>query len=340
MKNEVRRAVTMNDVGASAGVSARTVSNVLSGKIYVRPETRDAVLRAVKDLGYQLNVSARGLKTGRTGIITLAIPDLGIDYFSELAQAVMFAAESHGWTVVIQQTGARRETELDILSGATRLLSDGLLFQPHALGPGDEYSLVGARPLVLLGDRIFDGPVDHVTMANSEAASAAVQYLIDRRHARIAAIGANPAGGPVSAAALRLDGYTSALAANGIPFDPRLVAVADEWHLENGAMAMTGLLDSSVDLDAVFCFNDTLAFGAMHVLNSRGIRIPEDVAVMGFDNVKGAAYTYPGLTTIDPGSQRIAKTAVDLLAQRVSGELARPPRETVVDYSLVVRKSA
>lgn len=330
----------MHDVGAAAGVTARTVSNVLSGKVNVRPETRDSVLRAVQDLGYQMNVSARGLRTGLTGMITLAIPDLGIDYFGELAQAVMLEAELHGWTVIIQQTGARRAAELAILSGASRQLSDGLLFQPHALGPGDERVLTSDRPLVLLGDRIFDGPVDHVTMANTEASFAATQYLIDRHRTHIAAIGSNPAGGAVSAAALRYDGYIHALKKNGLEHDPRLVAVATEWHHADGAMAMSQLLDSKVEIDAVFCFNDTLAFGALHALATRGIRVPQDIAVVGFDNVRGSAFSFPSLTTIDPGAAQIAKTAVDLLARRIIDGPAEHPSEVTASYSLVARKSA
>lgn len=334
------RPVTMADVGAAAGVTARTVSNVLSGNANVRPETRDLVLKAVRDLGYQLNVSARGLRTGQTGLITLAIPDLAIEYFGQLATVIMSEAERHSWTVIIQQTGARRDAEIAVLSGSSRQLSDGLIFQPHALGPGDEKVLVGDRPLVLLGDRIFDGPVDHVTMANTAAAATATQYLIDRQHRRIAAIGSNPAGGSVSAAALRLDGYRGALEANAIPFDPALVAVATEWHHADGAVAMTQLLDSRVPLDAVFCFNDTLAFGALHALHVRGIRVPEDIAVVGFDNVTAAAYAIPALTTIDPGSRQIAKTAVDLLAQRIRNGPPAHPSEIVVEHSLISRRSA
>ena len=138
--------VTMADVGERAGVTGRTVSNVLSGHPSVRPETRDRVLRAVDELGYRLNTSARSLRTGRTGSITLAIPELGIDYFTDLAGRIMIEAERHGWSVVIQQTGARRDNELAILSGASRQHSDGLIFQPHALGPGRRAAPDGQRP--------------------------------------------------------------------------------------------------------------------------------------------------------------------------------------------------
>ncbi|WP_345545223.1 LacI family DNA-binding transcriptional regulator [Microbacterium jejuense] len=331
--------VTMADVGKRAGVTARTVSNVLSGSAAVRPDTRERVLRAVDELGYRMNTSARSLRTGRTGTIGLAIPDLGIDYFSDLASRIMVEAERHGWAVVIEQTGARRETELAILSGARRQHADGLIFQPHALGPGDERFLAGNDRLVILGDRIFHGPVDHVGMANTEAAALATRYLLDRGYRRIAVIGSNPQVSTVSAASLRLDGYARELAARSIPFRDEYVVVAQEWHLRNGSTGMSQLLSLAEPPDAVFCFNDTLAFGALHALAARGLRAPDDVAVIGFDNVPMAEFSVPPLTTIEPGTAQIAKHAVDLLAARVEGR-ATAPTELITDCSLVVRRSA
>lgn len=331
--------VTMADVGARAGVTARTVSNVLSGHTAVRPETRERVLRAVDELGYRLNTSARSLRTGRTGTITLAIPDLGIDYFTDLARRIMAEAQRHDWTVVIQQTGAQRDHELAILSGARRQHSDGLIFQPHALGPGDERHLTGNDRLVILGDRIFRGPVDHVAMANTDAARLATQYLVDRGYRRIAAIGANPRVATTSAASLRLEAFRETLAANGLPWRDELVVTAEEWHLRDGAAGMARLLGLPERPDAVFCFNDTMAFGALHALAARGLRAPDDVAVIGFDNVPMSEFTTPPLTTIEPGTAQIAKQAVDLLAARVAGG-DTPPTEVFAECSLVVRRSA
>ena len=331
--------VTMADVGARAGVTARTVSSVLSGSTAVRSETRDRVLRAVDELGYRMNTSARSLRTGRTGSITLAIPDLGIDYFSHLASRIMAEAERHGWAVVIEQTGARRESELAILSGARRQHSDGLIFQPHALGPGDERHLTGNDRLVILGDRIFHAPVDHVAMANTEAAAMATRYLLDRGYRRIAAIGSNPHVSTVSAASLRLDGYRGALIAGGFPLRDEYVVVAQEWHLRDGSAGMAQLLSLREPPDAVFCFNDTLAFGALHALGARGLTAPDDVAVIGFDNVPMAEFSVPALTTVEPGTDQIAKHAVDLLAARIEGR-DNAPSELFTDFSLVVRRSA
>ncbi|KQW08122.1 hypothetical protein ASC66_04075 [Leifsonia sp. Root4] len=330
--------VTMADVGRLAGVTARTVSNVLSDSPSVRPETRERVLRAVETLGYRMNTSARSLKTGRTGTITLAIPDLGIEYFSDLARRIIVESERYDWAVVIEQTGARREAEIAILSGVRRQHSDGLIFQPHALGPGDERYLTGGDRLVILGDRIFNGPVDHVAMANTEAAAMATQYLIDRGRTRIAAIGSNPRVNTVSAASLRLEGYRQAMRAAGLPTPDERIVVAEEWHLRDGAAAMAHLLNLDERPDAVFCFNDTLAIGALHTIAINGLRVPEDIAVIGFDNTPTSQYCSPPLTTIEPGTDQIAKHAVNMLWARVNGR-EDPPREIIADCSLVVRRS-
>jgi DNA-binding LacI/PurR family transcriptional regulator len=331
--------VTMADVGALAGVTARTVSNVLSGSTAVRPETRDRVLRAVDELGYRMNTSARSLKTGRTGSITLAIPDLGIDYFSDLTRRIITEAERYDWSVVIEQTGGRRDTEIAILSGSRRQHSDGLIFQPHALGPGDEKHLAGHDPLVILGDRIFNGPVDHVAMLNTEAARIATEYLIRSGRSRIAAIGSNPRVSTVSAASLRLQGYLAAMEAAGLPTPPERIVVAEEWHLNDGAAAMAHLLTLDERPDAVFCFNDTLAIGALHTISTQGLSVPGDIAVVGFDNTPASQYSHPPLTTIEPGTDQIARYAVDMLAARVAGR-TEPPREVFTECSLVVRRSA
>ena len=193
---------------------------------------------------------------------------------------------------------------------------------------------------MILGDRIFNGPVDHVAMANTEAARTATHYLIDRGRTRIAAIGSNPRVNTVSAASLRLQGYLQAMHRGGSAHAGReRIVVAEEWHLRDGAAAMAHLLNLDDRPDAVFCFNDTLAIGALHTIAMAGLRVPEDIAVVGFDNVPAAQYAYPPLTTIEPGTDQIAKHAVDLLAARVNGR-TDPPREIITDCSLVVRRSA
>ena len=332
-------AATMHDVARLAGVSIKTVSNVVNGYPYIRESTRARVLAAIEELDYQLNVAARNLRTGRTGIIALALPELGLPYFAELADSVINAADAQGLTVLIEQTGGDRTRELDVLSGARRHLTDGLIFSPLALGSGDEALLEVDFPMVLLGERIFHESVDHVTMHNVEAARAATEYLLGIGRRRIAVVGVHP-GEVVGSAGLRLEGYRMALAAAGLEVDESLLGKAGLWHRATGAESMAALLDSGATPDAVFALNDAMALGAMHELQVRGIRIPEDVAVIGFDAVDEGEYANPSLTTVDPGREQIALTAVRMLSERISGKGAQRPAERVyADYRILVRGS-
>ena len=316
----------MQDVARRAGVSAKTVSNVVNGYPYIRPETRARVLAAIEELGYQMNASARSLRTGRSGIIALAVPELRVPYFAELAGAVIAAAEGRGLTVIIEQHGGRRDLELEVLRGARRHLTDGLIYSPLALGPGDEDLLDVGYPLVLLGERIFHPGIDHVTMRNTAAARAATEHLLAAGRRRIVAMGPNPHQ-VVGSAPLRFAGYRAALEAAGMPLDPALeVETIQTWDHATGARTIGRLVDEGVTFDAVFAFNDSLALGAMHELQVRGYAVPDDVAVMGFDAIEEGRYSNPTLTTVDPGRAQIPQEAVRLIDERKRGVAGDPQR--------------
>lgn len=319
-------AVTMQDVARRAGVSAKTVSNVVNDYPYIRPETRERVLAAIDELGYQMNTSARSLRTGRSGIIGLALPELRVPYFAELAGSVIAAAEARGLTVIIEQHGGRRGLELEVLRGARRHLTDGLIYSPLALGPGDEALLDVGYPLVLLGERIFHPGIDHVTMRNTDAAKAATEHLLAIGRRRIVALGPNPSQ-VVGSAPLRLVGYRAALEAAGMPVDPELeVPTIRTWDHAAGARTLGRFIDEGGVFDAVFAFNDSLALGAMHELQVRGYRVPDDVAVIGFDAIEEGRYSNPTLTTVDPGRAQIPVDAVRLIDERKRGTAGDPRR--------------
>jgi DNA-binding LacI/PurR family transcriptional regulator len=331
----------MHDVARIAGVSIKTVSNVVNDFPHVRPSTRDRVLSAIAELDYRPNVSARGLRSGKTGVIGLAIPELRQNYFAELADSIIRAAEKHKVAVVVDQTGATREGEIAALSGSRLRLTDGLLFSPEKLGQDDVELLNVPFPLVLLGERIFGGPTDHVTMHNVGAARAATEHLLDIGRRRIAVIGAHPTSqDDIRSANLRIRGYRDALESAGIPYDPALVRVAAPWHRENGVAAMRQLLADDVRFDSVFTFNDTLGLGALRALGEAGVRVPEDVALIGFDNIDEARFSVPSMTSVDPGRDEIATLAVQLLIDRIKEKgTPAPPRQILADYSVVGRES-
>ncbi|GIF45764.1 LacI family transcriptional regulator [Asanoa ferruginea] len=334
-------AATMHDVARVAGVSVKTVSNVINDYPYVRDATRERVRSAIAALDYRPNLSARGLRSGKTGVIGLAIPELRQNYFAELADAVIRAAERRNVAVLVDQTGATREGEIAVLAGHRLRLTDGLLFSPEQLGQDDIALLQVPFPLVLLGERMFDGPTDHVTMHNVGSARAATEHLLEIGRRRIAVIGAHPTHqDDIRSANLRVRGYREALAAAGIPYDPALVRVAAPWHRENGAAAMRDLLAAGVEFDAVFTFNDTLGLGALRTLGQAGVRVPEDVAVIGLDNIDEARFSVPSMSSVDPGRDQIAEVAVDLLIERINekGDPA-PPRQILADFRVAARES-
>ncbi|NES12503.1 MULTISPECIES: LacI family DNA-binding transcriptional regulator [Micromonospora] len=328
----------LKDVAERAGVSVKTVSNVVNGYEHVRPDTRARVEQAIAELNYRPNLSARNLRKGRTGVIALAVPELDIPYFAELARHVVTAAAAHGWTVLIDQTGGGPEQERKAASGIGDHMIDGLIFSPLALTADDLAGLDG-MPMVLLGERVDHGPADHVMIDNVAAAREITAHLIGLGRRRIAAIGSQrtPEG---ASARLRLAGYAAALAEAGIGYDERLVAPAPAWHRADGAAAVRHLLTTGVRPDAVFCFNDTLALGALRALHEAGLRVPEDVAVAGFDDIEDGRFSIPTLSTVSPDKEGIARLAVDLLATRLAGDAGAPPRELIAPYRLVRRESA
>lgn len=330
-------AVTMRDVAREAGVSPKTVSNVMNGYPYIREETRTKVLAAIDALGYRMNISARNLKSGRTGVIGLAVPELSLPYFGELADQVIDAADEHGLTVMIEQTGADRDRELTVLARPRGHLVDGLLYSPLGLGQEDIGQLKSNTPMVLLGERIFHSPVDHVMIDNVPATKAAVEHLLAIGRRRIAVLGVHP-GEKVGTAAIRYGAYAETLLEHGLEVPAELAFPAGRWHRSTGAEATERLLASGREFDAILGLNDTLALGALRVLGQHGLRVPDDVAVAGFDNIDEASYSTPSLTTVDPGRAEIARKAVDLLVRRMAGDDSEH-EEIAARHELHIRES-
>ncbi|GAA4359833.1 LacI family DNA-binding transcriptional regulator [Microbacterium rhizosphaerae] len=332
---------TLHDVARVAGVSIKTVSNVINDYPHVRPLTRAKVQAAIAELDYRPNLSARGLRSGRTGVIGLTVPKLRENYFAELADAVIQAAQERGLGVVVDQTNELRETEIQAITGGRLRFIDGLLFSPVSLGQDDAHLLDVDFPLVLLGERIFDGPTDHVTMHNTSSAEAAVEHLLGIGRRRIAAVGAtSERPEAASSANLRLQGYRRALERAGIPFDPQLVRRADKWTRQAGATATRALLSDGVEFDAVFALNDTLGLGVLRALGEAGVHVPDDVAVIGFDNVEESQFSVPSMSTVDPGRLEIARLAVDMLLERINEKGERIPPRTVRPAFRVVRRES
>lgn len=191
-RRESDHAVTMRDVAEDAGVSVKTVSNVVNNYQFVSARTRDKVMASIDKLGYTLNMTARNLRTGHTGIIGLAVPDLVMPYFAQLSSLVIGEAKKLGMRVIVEPTLYSREGELEALHGAQQAMLDGLIFSPLELGQDDVAELDVDYPLVLIGERIFTDTVDHVATENVEGAKRATKYLLQTGCRRLAVVGTHP----------------------------------------------------------------------------------------------------------------------------------------------------
>ena len=325
---------TLKDVAELAGVSVKTVSNVVNGYAFVREENRVKVEAALAQTGYRPNLGARNLRRGRTGFLALVVPDLGIPYFGELSGLVITAAQTGGWNVLIEQTRGERDRELDSIHSLGPHFVDGAIVSPEGLLADDLADLPDGFPVVLLGEQTAGFTHDRVAIDNVAAARAATQHLIDLGRTRIALIGDNPRR---ATAAQRKQGYTEALAAAGLPV--HAVAGADSFHRHDGVLAMRSLLAGDDRPDAVFCCNDLLAVGALHEAVSSGLDVPGDVAIIGFDGSDEARYSLPPLSTIAPDKEAIATNAVRLIGERGQRAEGAAYAEVQAPFVLEARQS-
>ncbi|MBM0237592.1 LacI family DNA-binding transcriptional regulator [Micromonospora sp. ATA32] len=331
-------AVSLKEIAERAGVSLATVSNVVNGYRPVGAQTRQKVQQAIDELGYAPNLSARHLRRGRTGMIALAIPELNNPYFAELAWAAIREAARLGYTLVMEDTAAERESELMLLDGAHRQIIDGLIFSPVQITREDVLARTNATPMVLIGEGVYDVPHDHIAIDNIAASHVAVQHLAALNRRRIAFIGVRP-GDPRQSAHLRLRGYQEALSSVGLPFAPELVASTAQFGRVDGLLAMRDLLALDHPPDAVFGYNDLVAIGAMRAIREAGLRTPEDIAVVGMDDIEEGRFSNPTLTTISPDKEHIGGLAVRALIARIEGKPVSPPFDVQPPFRLVTRES-
>ncbi|MGY5765289.1 LacI family DNA-binding transcriptional regulator [Brachybacterium sp. DNPG3] len=339
------RPPTLRDVADLAGVSIKTVSNVVNDYPHVKASTRERVREAILQVGYRPQAAAQQLRTGSSGMITLALPSLAFTYFSDIAQSFIDEAQRRGRTVVLHSTSSGREEELTVLSGFKRVLGDGVIFNPLRLEEAEFAAMERtSQPTVFIGEHLPDElPLgcDYVKIDNGRAAFDATSHLLETGRRRLAFIGAitTPLGEqPHSSGTLRRDGFLRALAEHGIAPDPAAIQEVGDWHRPDGVEGTEALLARFPEVDGIVCANDEIAIGALLRLRAHGRRVPEDVAVIGYDDTPDASYSFPPLSTIAPDKHQLASTALDLLAERIAG-YDGPPRTVETAYDLVVRES-
>lgn len=332
-------AVTMRDVAKHAGVAPRTVSNVVNDYPYVSDKMRAKVQASLEELNYRPNLMARGLRRGRTGIITLLLPLLTAPYFGEIAHEVVERASALGCTVMIDETGGDAKREMALLEMADRAgWVDGALLSSQGLNGRALTNLRSNIPVVLLGERTAQSTFDHVGIDNVAASRDAVRHLLATGCERVAAIGGSPLPSDVTSRQ-RLRGYRAALRAAGMGGGDELYVRTAGYVRSDGARAVRQLMQSPCPPDGLFCFSDELAVGALRELHQQRVRVPDEIRVVGFDDIDETSYSVPTISTIRPDKGHTALAALTMLLDRVDGS-QMPPRDVTIGYELVVRESS
>jgi len=330
--------VTMADVAREAGVSLMTVSRVVNNKRDVSPATRQRVLKVIERLGYRPSGIARGLATRHTGTLGLVIPDVANPFFSDVARGAEHEAYAEGYNVFLCNTDEDPQREVAILQSLEDKLVDGVVLCSSRLDEGELRGVLAHHPAVVLVNRRLEGQGDGVgtvLLDDVRGGRVATQYLLDRGRRAVGFLAGPPAS---RSGRWRDQGYRAALAAAGLSYNPAWVRHCSPV-VDGGQEAARELLTAHPELNALFCYNDLVAVGALQACVELGRRVPEDVAVVGFDDIPLAALVTPPLTTCRVPRYELGVQAMRLLLDQIGGCPDECP-EIVLRVELIVRTSA
>jgi len=332
----VKSRPTITDVAARAGVSRQTVSRVINNKDEVSPETRARVLTVIEELGYRPNAIARSMVAGRTCTLGCISPNLTDYTFASMIESAQAEARTRGYFILTGSAPTEADVEPLLEEMLLRRVDGLMVINPHA---DDRYRyflpLIGkGMAVVYLKNTPRDEPVSSVRCDNREGGYQATRYLIDLGHAAIVTL-----VGPYNEedAFDRLAGYRQALTQAGLDLDPALTASGD-WSATSGYQATRRLLEAGRSFSAIFAQNDRMAVGAIRALREAGRRVPDDVSVIGFDDIPLASYFDPPLTTLRQPMEESGQRAVRLLIETIQNP-DRPPEQVLTHARLMERAS-
>lgn len=327
--------ITIKHVAQRAGVAVSTVSRVLNQSGYVSPETASKVRAAVEELGFRPSLPARTLVSGETRTLALMLPDISNPFFPALARGVEDRAISRGYSVMLCNTDGDPEIEARYIRLLREKWVDGMVMTGASGSASQVKQLLQNRiPVVVIDRAVRGAEVDLVGLDNIAGARLAVEHLARLGHRAIGLI----AGPKVSTSLDRAEGYRRALRAMGLPIRREWMVTGD-FRFESGYEAMKGLLNARDRPAAIFASNDLMAIGAIRAAEEAGLRVPEDLAVVGFDDIMLATLVRPALSTIRQPAYEMGAAAVDLLLDRITGQRESPPRTVAFEPELIVRQS-
>lgn len=324
--------ITLETVAAEAGVSPSTVSRIINGTATVSDARRAAVEQAIAKFNFQPNPAARGLATGRSltiGVVTQAIDS---PFYSEGLRGIEIFLQEQGYAPLFMSGNWNEQDEARCLSQLIARRVDGIIFFAGRLSNKDLAVYAKQLPVVVTGRSLKGSGLFSLKVDDQGGAALATRHLIGLGHRKIAFI-----GGPSdhSDAQERLEGYKQTLTEANIPFNPKMVAEGD-FREEGGVKAVNWLLDSGAKFTALFCANDQMAHGVYLGLSQRGLSVPEDVSVVGFDDLVASSYMLPPLTTIRQSVLALGQCSASAVLQMINGQR---PRVSLPPVELIVRQS-
>lgn len=333
--------VTIHDIAKATGVSPNTVARILSGR-KGRPYNETKVLKAAQKMGYVRNMHASNLRSGKSGMLGLLVPDIRNPAFSDLFQLLQDKAIPLGYQILLFSSDGRASQERRALELMEQSRVEGVILNASE-GELDTdcddvlKRLLARRIPIILGGRPSRGlEVDEIIILNEDAMSKAVAYLHRINKRRIAFICGER---NQLASRQRFEGYRRELKRRKLPLDERLVSYG-EFNVESGSRQAAALLSLPHPPDAIVAGNDLLACGAIRALQEAGLRVPQDTAVIGVDDIPLANLITPKLTTLRQPLELIARQVIELLLERIEQDQPSPPRQLRYELELVVRESA
>ena len=324
----------IKDVAQRAGVSISTVSRVVNQSKPVKPKTRDRVLEAIEELSYRPNAIARSLKIKHTQSIGIMVPDIANQFYPEVVRGIEDVANMYEYTIFLCNTDLDYDKEIQYYTELEEKQVDGMIIMGNLISDELARKISDSEiPVVLIGSRHENLP--SVTIDNEKAARDAVYYLIERGHQRIGMI-SGKLKDPIIGKA-RLEGYRQALQEASIPWRSELV-VEGGYRFKSGYEGARQLLMLEEVPTAVFVASDEMAIGAMRAILEKGLTIPGDIAVMGFDNVDMSGKVFPSLTTIGQPMYEMGAIGTRLLTKYLQGEVVSAGK-IVLEYELIQRES-
>ncbi|GAB2917167.1 LacI family DNA-binding transcriptional regulator [Micromonospora polyrhachis] len=325
---------TVHTVAARAGVSIASASRVLNG-VGGSPETIRKVREAAAEVGYVPNAIARSLQSQRTGLIALAVEDIGNPVYVAMMRAIEAVVAESGRQLLVHATGGKVDNETALLRRLANRYVDGMIVSPIRVTDAHLDALVDSPvPVVVVGQLPEDAPVDNVRTDSRTGVALAVDHLVESGRRQIGFV-----NGPLDTVpgAARDAGFRAALASHGIEIDDRLIEVGDFQYA--AGRAATQRLLARAQPDALLCANDLIAVGALHALYGANQTVPQDVALVGMDDTELAQMAFPQISSVSLGSVTRGRRAAELLLERIA-DPSLPPRREQVAPSLVVRASS